>query len=187
MSSKKKVALILGSPRAAGSSRKLAAALCSLAPQGMELGIVEIRDLALFNPDLDQPGGAPQPWSDFREAVLASDAVIFITPEYNRSVPAVLKNALEIGSRPYKRQAWTGKPAAIISQSTGMVGGFGANHHLRQILVFLDMHVLPQPEMYLSQVDKLFDEGGSLLPGPGADLLKTFMERFEAFVPRHSK
>ena len=100
-------------------------------------------------------------------------------------MPAILKNALEVGSRPYTRQAFSGKPAAIVTQSTGMLGGFGANHHLRQILVFLNAHVLAQPEIYLSQADKLFDAEGALAEGPGKELLTAFLAQFHAFILRH--
>jgi chromate reductase, NAD(P)H dehydrogenase (quinone) len=161
--------------------------LAALAPEGLELVVVEIQALPLFNPDLETRGAtAPAAWVAFRQAVQACDALLFITPEYNRSVPAVLKNALEIGSRPYGKSVWAGKAAAIATQSTGMLGGFGANHHLRQILVFLDVHVLPQPEIYLSQVDKLFNEQGALLEGPGRDLLLGFLEQFKGFIGKHA-
>ena len=183
MATKINVAVLIGSPRKESLSRKLALGLATVAPPELDLKVVEIGHLPLFNPDLDKE--APASWTEFRAAIKASDAVLFVTPEYNRSVPAVLKNALEIGSRPYQSPAWTGKPAAIVSQSNGMLGGFGANHHLRQILVFLDVHVLAQPEIYLSQADKLFDTEASLAEGQGRDLLQRFMSQFLEFIRRH--
>jgi len=184
--SKISVAVLVGSPRAGSWSRKLADALIALAPPDFDFSVVDINGLPLFNPDLDQRGvEPPAPWTAFRGALRPAQALLFITPEYNRSVPAVLKNALEIGSRPYGQSVWAGKPAAIASQSSGMMGGFGANHHLRQILVFLDVHVLAQPEIYLNQVDKLFDDKGALLEGPGRDLLVRFMGQFHGYVGRH--
>jgi chromate reductase len=177
------VAVLIGSPRKESLSRRVASGLKAVAPPELELKVVEIGHLPLFNPDLDRE--TPASWIEFRGAIKAARALLFVTPEYNRSVPAILKNALEIGSRPYQSPAWTGKPAAIVSQSNGMLGGFGANHHLRQILVFLDVHVLAQPEIYLSQADRLFTAEGALAEGPGRELLQRFMNQFSEFILRH--
>src|SRR5690606_3302264 len=126
----------------------------------LELEIVEIGDLPLYNSDLDE--APPVQWREFRDSVKSFDAVLFITPEYNRSVPGVLKNAIDVGSRPYGQSVWSGKPAAIISCAPGGSSAFGANHHLRQSLVFLGMPTLQQPEAYIGHVDKLFDDTGHL-------------------------
>ena len=113
--------------------------------------LLQIGDLPLYNPDLD---GATPPaaWTAFRARIKSADAVLFVTPEYNRSVPGVLKNAIDVGSRPYGQSAFAGKPAAVVSSSIGPISGFGANHHLRQSLAFLDMPTLQQPEVYLASV-----------------------------------
>lgn len=123
------VAVIVGSLRKASINRMVANALAELAPAGLKLGIVEIGQLPLYNQDGDDD--PPAEWTAFRERVRAADSVLFVTPEYNRSVPAALKNALDVGSRPYGKSAWSGKPGAVVSASPGGIGGFGANHHLR--------------------------------------------------------
>eukprot|EP01034_Spumella_vulgaris_P002401 gene2401-3123_t len=132
------IAVLVGSLRKQSINRKVAQALAQLAPANLKLSIVEIGELPLYNEDLD--GSAPPAaYSTFRQQVAAADAVLFVTPEYNRSVPAALKNAIDVGSRPYGQSVWSGKPGAVISVSPGAIGGFGANHHLRQSLVFLDV------------------------------------------------
>lgn len=142
------IAVLVGSLRKESINRKVALALAELAPANLTLNIVEIGDLPLYNEDIDG-ASPPAAYSTFRQQVRSSDAVLFVTPEYNRSVPAPLKNAIDVGSRPYGQSAWSGKPGAIISVSPGAIGGFGANHHLRQSLVFLDVPCMQQPEAYL--------------------------------------
>jgi len=139
------VATIVGSLRANSNSGRIAKAIASDAPN-LVFDIVTIGDLPLYNPDLD--ASPPAAWSSFRARIKAADAVLFITPEYNRSVPGALKNAIDVGSRPYGQSAFAGKPAAVVSSSMGPIAGFGANHHLRQSLAFLDMPTLQQPEVY---------------------------------------
>jgi chromate reductase len=155
------VAVVVGSLRKGSFNRKMALALEKLAPEQLKLGIVEIGALPLYDEDLEREG-PPQAWLDFRAAVRAAEAVLFVTPEYNRSVPGGLKNALDVGSRPYGQSVWSRKPCAVVSVSPGAIGGFGANHHLRQSLVFLDMPVLQQPEAYIGGAAKLFAEDGSI-------------------------
>lgn len=174
------VAVIVGSLRRASFSRKLALALAEVAPKSLKLGIVEIGDLALYNEDAE--ADPPAPWVAFRDAVRASDAVLFVTPEYNRSVPAVLKNAIDVGSRPYGKSVWQGKPGAVVSNSPGAIGGFGANHHLRQSLVFLNVPTLPSPEAYVGGVAKLFDADGRLVNDETRAFLTGFMEAYAAWV-----
>jgi chromate reductase len=113
--------------------------------------------------------------------------VLFVTPEYNRSVPAVLKNALDVGSRPYGKSVWSGKPGAVISASPGAIGGFGANHHLRQSLVFLDVPAMQQPEAYLGGADKFFDADGKLTNTDTRGFLKKFMDSFAAWIASNAK
>jgi chromate reductase, NAD(P)H dehydrogenase (quinone) len=175
------VCVLVGSLRKASFNRMLANALISLAPSSMKLDIVEIGQLPLYNEDLET-AAPPAPWTAFRQRVKAADAVLFVTPEYNRSVPAVLKNALDVGSRPYGSSVWDRMPGAIVSGSPGAIGGFGANHHLRQSLVFLNVPTLQQPEAYLGRADKLFDEHGKLANDCTRKFLQDFMQAFAKWV-----
>ncbi|HVW30362.1 MAG TPA: NAD(P)H-dependent oxidoreductase [Polyangiaceae bacterium] len=173
-------ALILGSARRTGWTRKLAQALMELAPTAISLRAITIADLPLYHEELEEPSPPPE-WARFRSELRDVDAVLFVTPEYNRSVPAALKNAVDIGSSPDGASVWAGKPAAIVSHSPGRMGGFGANHHLRQSLVFLDMPVLQQPEVYLVEVDKLFDSDGRLTDRDVRELLSNLLAAFRDF------
>jgi chromate reductase len=177
------IAVIVGSLRKASWSRKLALALEQLGKDDLALSIVEIGELALYNEDLE--AAPPASWTTFRDAVRPVDGVLFVTPEYNRGVPGLLKNAIDVGSRPYGKSIWSGKPAAIVSNSPGAMGGFGANHHLRQSLVFLDMPTLQQPEAYVGGVATLFDEAGGIANEGTRKFLTGFMEKFAALVKRH--
>jgi chromate reductase, NAD(P)H dehydrogenase (quinone) len=175
--------VLVGSLRKASFSGMLANALISLAPPSMEPEIVEIGQMPLYNQDLERLiDPPPAPWTAFRQRVKAADAVLFVTPEYNRSVPAVLKNALDVGSRPYGSSVWDRKPGAIVSGSPGAIGAFGANHHLRQSLVFLNVPTMQQPEAYVGHVDKLFDEHGKLVNDGTSKFLQQFMQVFANWV-----
>jgi len=184
MPTARNVAVIVGSLRKGSFSRMAALALAKLAPEGMTLKIVEIGDLPLYNQDADAEGAPPAQWVAFREAVMATDAVLFVTPEYNRSVPGALKNAIDVGSRPYGKSVWSGKPAAIMSISPGVIGGFGANHHLRQSLVFLDMPILQQPEAYVGGAATLFGPDGELVNDGTRTFFKSFIDAFAALIAR---
>ena len=184
MSTHKKVAVLVGSLRKDSFNRKLAHALASLAPPELKLTIVEIGELPLFNQDMEAT--PPAAWTAFRETVKAADAVLFVTPEYNRSVPAALKNALDVGSRPYGQSVWNGKPGAVISASPGGIGGFGANHHLRQSLVFLNVPTMQQPEAYIGGIDKLFDANGDVINDGTRKFLKGLMDAFGRWVAANS-
>lgn len=168
------VAVIVGSLRKDSINRKVANALAELAPAALKLSIVEIGHLPIYNQDGDDD--PPAEWTEFRERIKAADAVLFVTPEHNRSVPAALKNALDIGSRPYGHSAWYGKPGAVVSASPGAIGGFGANHHLRQSLVFLNVPAMAQPEAYLGGADRLFDAHGTLVNDGTRTFLQGFMQ-----------
>ncbi len=176
------VAVVVGSLRKASFNRSVALAVKELAAPRLNLNIVEIGDLPLYNPDLDD--AAPAPWTRFRGDVAAADAVLFVTPEYNRSIPGALKNAIDVGSRPYGKSVWQGKPAAVISVSPGLLGAFGANHHLRQPLVFLDMPVLQQPEMYLSKAGDFIGADGKVNNDATRDFLKSFAGKFADWIER---
>lgn len=181
MTSPRNIAVLVGSLRKGSLSRQLAKALVAMAPASLKLSIVEVGDLPLYNADLETES-PPAPWTRFRGEVAKCDAVLFVTPEYNRSVPAPLKNAIDVGSRPYGSSVWSGKPGAVVSVSPGAMGGFGANHHLRQSLVFLDVPVLQQPEAYIGGADKLFDAEGGLTNSSTRDFLARFLEAFERWV-----
>ena len=179
MAQKRKVAVVVGSIRKGSFSRMVARAMCGMAP-GLECEIVEIAQLSLYNQDLDaQP---PAEWVAFKDRIKAADAVLFVTPEYNRSMPGVLKNAIDIASRPYGKSAWEKKPCAVVSVTPGALGAFGANHALRQCFVFLDMPAMQQPEAYVSNVSKLFDEQGVLTSDSTREFLTRFMAAFSAWI-----
>ena len=174
------IAVIVGSLRKASLNRQLAHALAEVAPVGVKLEIVEIGHLPHYNQDSDE--NPPAVFTEFRNRIKAFDGVLFVTPEYNRSVPGVLKNALDIGSRPYGKSVWNAKPGAIVSASIGAIGGFGANHHLRQSLVFLNVPAMAQPEAYIGNADKLFDANGKLIDGRTREFLVNFMQAYAAWV-----
>lgn len=176
----RKVAVIVGSLRKDSLNRKVAEAAAALAPGGLQFSFVQIGDLPLFNQDLETT--PPAQWTRFRDEVRAADAVLFVTPEFNRSVPGALKNAIDVGSRPYGQSAFNGKPAAVISVSMGAIGGFGANHHLRQSLAFLNMPTLQQPEAYIGAAHTLFDEAGKLNNDATAKFLAQLMGSFAAWI-----
>lgn len=180
MSKTRDIAVIVGSLRKDSINLKVAHALAELAPQGLKLDVVEIAQLPLYNQDGDD--SPPAAWTAFRGRIKAADGVLFVTPEHNRSVPAALKNAIDIGSRPYGQSAWSGKPGAVVSASPGAIGGFGANHHLRQSLVFLNVPAMAQPEAYLGHADKLFDGAGKLVDDGARKFLQTFMQAYAAWV-----
>jgi chromate reductase, NAD(P)H dehydrogenase (quinone) len=183
MSTTRKVAVFVGSLRKGSFNRMTAKALAALAPAELQLKIVEIGQLPLYNQDDDD--APPPPWVEFREKIKAADAVLFVTPEYNRSVPGVLKNALDVGSRPYGHSVWDRKPGAVVSVSPGAIGGFGANHHLRQSFVFLNVPAMPQPEAYIGGAAALFDKEGNITNEDTRKFLKSFMEAFAAWIEVH--
>jgi chromate reductase, NAD(P)H dehydrogenase (quinone) len=171
---------VVGSLRRQSYSRRLALALGSVAPEALKVDLAPIGGLALYNQDEDTD--PPAPWLEFRERVRRAHAVLFVTPEYNRSMPGVLKNAIDVGSRPYGHSAWNGKPCAVVSCSPGAQGAFGANHHLRQCLVFLNMPVMQQPEAYIGGIDKLVDEQGRFTNPATRDFCRGVMGSFERWI-----
>jgi chromate reductase len=180
------VAVLVGSLRRESFTRKIARAIAELAPAALAFDFVEIGGLPFYNEDVEA-AGAPPEWRAFRDRIRAADAVLFATPEYNRSVPGVLKNAIDVGSRPYGNSAFAGKPAAVVSVSPGAIGGFGANQHLRQSLVFLDMPALQQPEVYVGGVTKLLDPQGKLINEDTRSFLRQFAEAFAGWIERTSR
>lgn len=178
----RKVAVLVGSLRKQSFSRRIALALAELGRGKLDFEIVEIAEVSLFNQDLE--ANPPAEWVALRSRIKAADAVLFVTPEYNRSVPGVLKNAIDVASRPYGQSVFDGKPAGVISNSPGAIGGFGAHHHLRQSLTFLNMPVLQQPEMYLNNVGKWFDDNGALTDENAKGLLAKFVDAFAEWIEK---
>jgi len=179
------VAVIVGSLRKDSINRHVANTLAELAPAAMKLNIIEIGQLPIYNQDGDE--NPPAAWTAFRDRIRVADAVLFVTPEHNRSVPAALKNALDIGSRPYGKSAWSGKPGAVVTASPGGIGGFGANHHLRQSLVFLDVPAMAQPEAYIGGADKLFDANGKLTNDGTRKFLQGFMQAYAVWIATNAR
>ena len=180
MTATRKVGVLVGSLRKESFTRKVANAIVTLAPPSLSFEFLDIGAVSHYNQDLEL--SPPADWVAFRQKVSAVDALLFATPEYNRSVPGVLKNAIDVGSRPVRKGALNGKPGAVVSVSPGNIGGFGANHHLRQSLVFLDVPTLAQPEVYIAGADKLFDAAGNLINDSTREFLRTFVTAFTAWI-----
>lgn len=180
MSQTRKVAVIVGSLRKDSVSRKVAKAVAALTPN-LRFEEVAIGDLPFYNQD--DEADPPAVYRTFRDSIRAADAVLFVTPEYNRSIPAAVKNAVDVGSRPYGQAVWTGKPFAVISVSPGPLGGFGANHHLRQALAFFGAPLLPH-EAYIGHAYGLFGEDGELIDESTAGFLHSFGETFAAWIEK---
>jgi chromate reductase len=176
-----KIAIIVGSLRKDSLNRKVARSICALRNDNLDCSMIEIGDLPLYNQDLD--ANPPEQWVRFREQVGSADGVLFCSPEYNRGIPGVLKNAIDVGSRPYGQSVFDKKPAAIVTASPGAIGGFGANHQIRQACVFLNMPMMQQPEAYLGHVtDESFDSDGKLKEGPLKELVKVLAHAFHDWV-----
>ena len=180
----KNIAVIVGSLRKESFSRRIAKALIELAPESLTLEILEIGGLQMYNQDLEEV--PPAAWIEFRGRLKGFDGVLFVTPEYNRSVPAVMKNAIDIGSRPYGKNSWDGKPGGVVSVSPGALSGFGANHHLRQSLVFVNVPAMQQPEAYIGNAAKVFDNSGKLTDESTREHLQKFIDAFAQWVVRNS-
>ncbi len=179
----KKIGFIVGSLREGSYNKIVAKKFAELLPEGFEAVFLEIGQLPFYNEDLDVEGNIPAEWTNFRQQVQGVDGVFFFTPEYNRSVPAALKNALDVGSRPYGASSWGGKPALVVSVSPGAIAGFGANHHLRQSLVFLDMPTLQQPEAYIGGITNLIDENNEI-KADTVSFFQTITDKYIEFFNR---
>ena len=176
-----KIAIIVGSLREGSLNRRVARSICALRGENLDCSMIEIGDLPLYNQDLDAK--PPEQWVRFRKQIGDADGVLFCSPEYNRGIPGVLKNAIDVGSRPYGQSVFDKKPAAIVTASPGSIGGFGANHQIRQACVFLNMPVMQQPEAYLGHVtDDSFDETGCLKEGPLKQLVTSLAHAFHDWV-----
>ena len=181
----KNVAVLIGSLRKDSFSKSVAKSLMPLFPSDYNLEIVEIGDLPLYNQDYDDLDQVPEAYTTFRNKMKTMDAVLFVTPEYNRSVPAVLKNALDVGSRPYGASIWDNKPAEIVSVSPGAISGFGANHHLRQSLVFLNMPTVQQPEAYIGNVMNLLDDNQEITNPDTLGFFQAIVDAFDTLIKRY--
>ena len=176
-----KIAIIVGSLREGSINRKVARSICALRGDNLDCSMIEIGDLPLYNQDSD--ANPPEQYVRFREQIAQADGVLFVSPEYNRGIPGVLKNAIDVGSRPYGKSVFDKKPAAIVTASPGSIGGFGANHQIRQAAVFLNMPVMAQPEAYLGHVtDDSFDADGKLKEGPLKELVTGLAHAFHDWV-----
>ncbi|MEI6091976.1 MAG: NAD(P)H-dependent oxidoreductase [bacterium] len=180
----KKIAVLVGSLRKESFSRKVAKTIITLSPDTLVLEIIDLSRLQMFNQDLEE--SPPTEWTEFRNKLKTFDGVLFVTPEYNRSVPAVLKNAIDVGSRPSGQSIWNGKPCAVVSNSPGLLGGFGANHHLRQSFVSLNIPTMQQPEEYLGGVAKIFNEEGICTNETVLANLRFFTNSFADWVSKHT-
>jgi len=176
-----KIAIIVGSLREGSLNRKVARSICAIRNDNLDCSMIEIGDLPLYNQDLDSD--PPEQWTRFRQQIAASDGVLFCSPEYNRGIPGVLKNAIDVGSRPYGQSVFDKKPGAIVTASPGSIGGFGSNHQIRQAAVFLNMPIMQQPEAYLGHVsDDSFGEDGCLKVGPLKEIITGLAHAFHDWV-----
>jgi chromate reductase, NAD(P)H dehydrogenase (quinone) len=179
------VVVIVGSLRKESFSLKIANALVKLAPDTIKLSVVTLHDISFFNQDLE--AAPPADWLAFREKLQKSEGVLFVTPEYNRSIPGVLKNAIDVGSRPYGKSSFLGKPTGIISNSPGPLGGVNAAKHLQNMLPGISGSIMGQPEIYLNGVGDAFDDKGALTKESLQVVLKQYIGAFAAFVEKHNK
>lgn len=181
----KKVAIIVGSLRKESFNRKVANEMIRLAPKGLELNIVEIKDLTFFSEDIEND--PPQEWLNFKQKISESDAILFVSPEYNRTIPGVLKNAMEIGARPPKQNSWKGKPGAVVTVSPGAIGGMGSNQTIRIASSNVHISVMAQPEAYIGGIkDKLLEDGVTVNEKT-EKFLVDFLEAFEKWIVQLTK
>ncbi len=180
----KTIGIIAGSLRKESYSKKIAKAVTAMAPAGFGFKIISLDGLEVYNQDFDDHNMVPRSYVAFRDTLKGIHGMIFITPEYNRSIPGVLKNVLDIGSRPKSSNVWTGKPAAIFSNSPGILSAFGANHHLRQCLVSLNVPVMAQPEVYIAKVAELFDDNGNIKEGSTQGFLRKAVDAYITWFNR---
>ncbi len=181
---KTKVAIVVGSLRKESFNRKVANEMIRLAPENLELEIVEIKDLTFFSEDIEND--PPQSWTDFKNKISASDAILFVSPEYNRTIPGVLKNAMEIGSRPPKQSSWTGKPGAVVTVSPGAIGGLGANLTIRNAALSLNIPMMHQPEAFIGGIKDRLLEDGKTVNEKTEKFLTDFLVAFEKWIHKLS-
>jgi chromate reductase len=179
------VVVIAGSLRKESFTLKIANALAKLAPDSLKLNVVTLYDISFFNQDLE--AAPPADWLAFRDKLQKSNGVLFVTPEYNRSIPGVLKNAIDVGSRPYGKSSFLGKPVGIISNSPGPLGGVCAAKHLQNILPGISGPIMGQPEIYLNGIGDAFDDKGALTKESLQKVLQQYIDAFAAFVDKQNR
>src|SRR3979490_1490504 len=179
------IVVIVGSLRKESFTLKIANALAKLAPDTSKLDVVTLHGLSFFNQDLEAT--PPADWLAFREKLQKSSGVLFVTPEYNRSIPGVLKNAIDVGSRPYGKSSFLGKPIGIVSNSPGVLGGVSAAMNLKQLLPGITGPIMGQPEIYLVGVGDAFDAEGNLIKEPMQKLMKQYIDAYAAWIEEHNK
>lgn len=179
-----RIAVLVGSLRRESHNRRLADALARMAPQGVQLQQLRIDDLPPYNQDDDAQ--QPEPVRRLKTEVAASQGLLFVTPEYNRSIPGVLKNAIDHASRPYGQSAWAGKPAGVIGMSIGQIGTATAQQHLRNVLAYLDCPTLGQPEAFLQAKEGFFDAQGGIGIESSRQFVQAWLEKYVAFVRQHA-
>lgn len=177
-----KIGIIVGSLRKDSFNKKIAEVIAGLLPEGYEAEFLNIANLPLYNEDIDGDN-PPQEYIDYREKLSQCDAFLLATPEYNRSYSAAIKNAIDVGSRPYTSNQWSGKPSAIVSASMGGFGGMAANNHLRQVLMLVNSPTLAQPEVYIPSVYNCFTEEG--VNPDTKELLQKFVDAFVKHIERY--
>lgn len=182
----KTIGILVGSLRKDSYNKIVAKQFAELLPEGFDAKFIKIDDLPFYNEDLEVEGQIPEAWTRLREDIKGVDGLYFVTPEYNRSIPAALKNALDVGSRPMGSSVWGGKPGLVVTVSPGGPGGFGANHILRQSLVFLDVPTLQQPEAYIGGIMNLVDNDGHLADGT-VKFFKTITDQYIEFFNKLTK
>ncbi len=178
----RKIAVVVGSIRKESINRKLAKALIKLAPKDLECELVRIDDLPVFNQDHDQD--PPQQVARVKAQIVAANAILFVTPEHNRSLPTALKNVLDWVSRPYGKNLWAGKPAGVAGASVGAVGTAVAQAHLRAVLGYLDVPTLGQPEVYVQFTKGLIDDDGNVSNDGTRTFLQSFVDRYAAWIAK---
>jgi chromate reductase, NAD(P)H dehydrogenase (quinone) len=178
------IVVIVGSLRKDSHTLKIANALAKLAPDALKLNVVTLHDISFFNQDLE--AAPPADWLAFREKLQKSDGVLFVTPEYNRSISGVLKNAIDVGSRPYGKSSFLGKPIGIVSNSPGALGGVSAAKHLQNIMPGIAGPIMGQPEIYLAGVGDGFDDQGNLTKESLQKVMKQYIDAFAAFVAKQN-
>jgi chromate reductase len=179
------VAVIVGSLRKQSFSLKIAHALAKLAPASLKLNVVTLESVSFFNQDLE--AAPPADWLKLRETIQGADAVIFVTPEYNRAIPGVLKNAIDVASRPYGRSSFLGKPTGIVANSPGALGGVAAAMGLKQMLPGITGPIMQQPEIYLNGIGDAFDDKGELTKESLRPVLQAYIDAFAAWADKQTK
>ena len=182
---KYKIAIVVGSLRKDSLNRRVARSICAFTADRLDCTLVEIGDLPLYNQDHESE--PPESVTRFRQQIAAADGVLFCTPEYNRGIPGVLKNAIDVGSRPYGKSSFNGKPTGIIANSPGALGGVSAAKHLQNVLPGIAGPIMQQPEVYLSAVGDAFNDKGELIKEPLQKVLQQYVDAFAAFIDRHHK